>query len=127
MARLHRSRKGKLAGVQRGGSAPYSKQLAHLLVEEAMAWAIGLNPFAIDDELRDGTLAHVLDQLFCGSRSGLDIDLGIGDLVFVEESFGFAAIAAPCSGIDQHMHFLIIPWGKERGERNSDQNSFGVE
>jgi hypothetical protein len=93
--RWHRFHKGKLAGVQRGGSAPNSKELAHLFVQETMAWTIGLNPFAIDYELRDGTLAHVPDQLFCGSGSGFDIDLAIRDLVLVEESFGLAAIAAP--------------------------------
>jgi hypothetical protein len=75
-----------------------------------LAWTIGLNPFAIDYELRDGSLAHVPDQLFCGPGGGLDIDLAIGDLVLVEKSFGLAAVAAPCSGINQHMHSFIIPW-----------------
>src|SRR5271163_153686 len=78
-------------------------------MQEATAWTIGLNPFAIDYELRDGTLAHVPDKLFCGPGGGLDIDLGIRDPVFVEESLSLAAIAAPCSGINQHMHSLIIP------------------
>jgi len=83
-------------------------------VQEALAWTIGLNPFAINYELRDGSLAHVPDKLFCGPRSGLDIDLAIGDLVFVEESLSLAAIAAPCSGINQYMHPSIIPWGTEQ-------------
>jgi hypothetical protein len=110
-ARLHRSRKGKLAGVQRSlwGSAPNPEELAHLVVQEALAWPVGLDPFAIDYELRDGPLAHVPDKLFCGPGGGFDIDLGIGDLVLVEESFGLAAVAAPGSGINQHMHLLIIP------------------
>jgi hypothetical protein len=30
--------------------------------------------------------------------------------VFVEESFGLTAIAAPCRGINQYMHPPIIPW-----------------
>src|SRR5271168_3720490 len=106
MPRLHRSRKERLAGVQRSlfGSAPHSEELAHLVVQEAFAWTIGLNPFAIDDELRDGSFAHVPDNLFCGPWGGLDIDLAIGDLVFIEESFGLATVAAPCSGINQYMH-----------------------
>jgi hypothetical protein len=29
--------------------------------------------------------------------------------VLLQEPFGFTAIAAPGSGIDQHMHPLIIP------------------
>src|ERR1700733_1295524 len=114
MKKLDRFRKGNLAGVQRGlwGSAPNSEQFAHLLMQEALAGTIGLNPLAIDHELRDGSLADVFDKLFCGPGGGLDIDLAIRDLVFVEESFGLAAIAAPCSGIDQYMHSLIIPCRK---------------
>jgi hypothetical protein len=76
-----------------------------------------LNPFPIDDELRDGSFAHVPDHLFCGPWGGLDIDLAIGDLVFIEESFGLAAVAAPCSGINQHMHPPIIPWGRGREQQ----------
>jgi hypothetical protein len=81
-------------------SARNSEKLAHLLVQKALAWTIGLNPLTIDYELRDGSLADVLDNLFCGPGGGLDIDLAIGDLVFVEETFGLAAVAAPCSGIN---------------------------
>jgi len=96
------------------GGAPNSEELAHLFVQEALAWTIGLNPFAIDYELRDGTLAHVPDKLFRGPGAGLDVDLGIGDLVFVEESLSLATIAAPRGGIDQDMHPAIIPCrGKE--------------
>jgi hypothetical protein len=77
------------------GGAPDSEQLAHLFVQEALARTIGLNPFAIDYELRDGSFAHVLDDLFRGSRGGLDIDLGVRDLVFIEESFSLTTVAAP--------------------------------
>jgi hypothetical protein len=103
-----------LTGVQRSlwGGAAHSEELNHLLVKEALARAVGLNPFAIDYELRDGSLADVPDHFLCGPGGGLDIDLAIGDLVFVEKSFGLAAVTAPCSGIDQHMHPLIIPWTK---------------
>src|ERR1700677_615191 len=112
-ARFPRPRKRKLAGVERSLWPPHSEELTHLLVQEALAGTVGLNPFTIDYELRDGSLADVPDQLFCGPGGGLDIDLAIGDLVFVEKSFGLAAVAAPCSGINQHMHPLIIP-GTER-------------
>jgi hypothetical protein len=69
-----------------------------------LAWTVRLDPFAIQDELRDGTLAHVADKLLSGARAVLDIDLGISDLVFFEEFFGFAAIAAPRSGVKQKSH-----------------------
>jgi hypothetical protein len=78
------------------------------MVEKALAWTVRLNPFAVNDELGDGPLAHLPDNFFGGARTGLDIDLGIGDQVLFEETFGFAAIAAPRSGIDQHMHPSII-------------------
>jgi hypothetical protein len=86
-------------------------------VQEALAWTIGLNPFAIDYELRDGSFAHVPDNLFCGPWGGLDIDLAVGDLVFIKESFSLATIAAPRGGIDQDMHPPIIPWGRGGEQR----------
>jgi hypothetical protein len=85
-----------------------AKKFRHFLVEKAMACAVGLNPFAIEDELRTGPLAHLPDHFLRGSGAGLDIDFGISDLVLFKEAFGFAAIAAPRRGIDQHMHPYII-------------------
>jgi hypothetical protein len=85
-----------------------AKKFCHFLVEKAMTRAVGLNPFAIEDELRDGPLAHLSDNFLRGSGVGLDIDLGISDLVLFKEAFSFAAIAAPRRGIDQHMHPAII-------------------
>jgi hypothetical protein len=81
-----------------------AKQLGHFLVEKAMACAVRLDPFAIEDELRDGPFAHLADNFLCGAGAGFDINFGIGNLVLFEEAFGFAAIAAPRSGIDQNMH-----------------------
>ncbi len=101
IARLNRFR--ELAGL---GDA---EQRAHLVVQEAAARAVRLDPFAVDYELRDRSLAYVPDQLIRGVGGGFNIDLGIGNLVLFEESFGFAAITAPWSGIDQHMHLFIIP------------------
>jgi hypothetical protein len=87
----------------------HPEQLAHLLVEEASAWTVRLDPFAIQDELRDGSLAHMTDKLVRSAGSVLDVDLGISDLVFFEEFLGFAAIAAPHSRIKQKRHLTIIP------------------
>jgi len=64
-------------------------------VEEALAWTVGLNPFAVDDELGDGTLAYVLEDEVGCARGLLDVDLFVGDVVLVEEALGFAAVAAP--------------------------------
>src|SRR5208282_6840652 len=40
-----------------------SEQLAHFLVQKSLAQAIRLHPFAIDDKLRDGTLASVANHV----------------------------------------------------------------
>ncbi len=85
-----------------------AKKFRHFLVEEAMARAVGLNPFAIEDELGNGPFSHLPDHFLRSPGAGLDIDLGIGDLMLFKEAFGFAAIAAPRSGINQHMHPSII-------------------
>ena len=77
------------------GGAAHTEQFAHLFVQEAAAWAVRLDPLAVDHELRNGSLAYLPDQLLRGAGAGLDIDLGIGDLVFFKEPFGFTAIAAP--------------------------------
>jgi hypothetical protein len=87
----------------------HPKELFHFLVEKSTAGAVGLYPFAIDNELGDSPFAYVLDNLLRGARAGLDIDLGVGNLVLIKKPFGLAAIAAPRSGIHQNMHPSIIP------------------
>lgn len=68
---------------------------AHFLVQEAATGMVGLDPFTIDDKLGDGTLADVGEDLFDRAWSGLNINLGVGDAVGIEEAFGLAAITAP--------------------------------
>lgn len=77
-------------------------------MEKSAAWTVRLYPFAIDDELRNGPLAYLSDNFLRGAGVGLDINLGIGNLVLFKEPFSFAAIAAPRSGIHQNMHLSII-------------------
>jgi hypothetical protein len=90
-------------------------------VEEASARTVRLDPFAIQDKLRDGSLADVTDNLVRGSGAGLDVDLGIGDLVFFEKLLGFAAIAAPRGRIKQQRHPTIIPTAPFCAHSNSGQ------
>jgi hypothetical protein len=78
-------------------------------MEKSTAWPVRLDPFAIQDKLRDSSLAHMTDKLLRGAGSVLDVNLGISDLVFFEEFLGFAAIAAPRSRIKQKRHPTIIP------------------
>ena len=72
-----------------------AEELGHLVVEEAEAGAVGLNPFAVDDELRDGALTYVGQDEVGGAGGVFDIDLLEGDVVRVEEALCFAAVAAP--------------------------------
>ena len=75
--------------------------------------------------VRDGDVDGHAECFRRGVGGGFNIDLGIGNLVFLEETFGFAAITAPWSGIDQHMHFVIIT-GNSWVERNvtADPSSY---
>jgi hypothetical protein len=91
----------------------HAEEVGHLLVEKAVARAVRLNPFAVDDELRNRPFANVLDDFLSRSGGALNIDLGIRNLVLFKESFGLAAIAAPRSGINQNLHPPIIPTAVE--------------
>ncbi len=64
-------------------------------MQETVPGAIGLDPFAVKDELRDGALAGVGDNLVGGTGGALDVDLCEGDFVPGEKAFGLAAVAAP--------------------------------
>jgi len=86
----------------------HAEKLGHFLVEKPLAGTVRLNPFTVQDELRDSPFAHMADDFLCRPGVGLDINFGIGDLVLFKEPFSFAAIAAPRSGIDQNMHPPII-------------------
>jgi hypothetical protein len=91
------------------GRVAHPEQLRHFFVEKAPVWTVRLDPFAVYDKLRDGSLTHVSDNLLRSARGVLDVDFGIGNPVFFKKAFGFAAVAAPRGGIDQHMHLFIIP------------------
>jgi len=85
-----------------------TEQLGHLVVQEAFAWPIGLDPLSIQDELRNRALAGVGDDLVGGAWGGFDVDFGVGDGVLAEEALGLAAVAAPVGGIDKKLHVLIV-------------------
>ena len=91
-----------------GLSARNSEADEQLVDEQAAAGLVGLEPFAIDDELGDGALADVIDDLGGGGGIGVDIDLGVGDAVLIEELLGGAAITAPGSGVNLHVHKQIL-------------------
>ena len=73
-----------------------------------MAGFVGLDPFSIEDELWDGALADVGDDLCGGAWSIFDVDLCEGEIVLGEEALGFAAVAAPRGGIEEKFHSSIF-------------------
>ena len=90
-----------------GGDA---EEFGHFLMEEALAGAVGLDPFAVEDELGDGLFAYVAEN-FVGCAGGvLDVDFFEGDVVLGEEALGFTAVAAPCCGVDGEIHRSIIAY-----------------
>jgi hypothetical protein len=92
-----------------------AQPLAHLLVEKAAAGMVGLDPFAVDDELRDSALAYVPDQFGGGFGRGFDVNLGVGEVVLFEEALRLAAIAAPRRGIEDDLHrYIMIDTGKQQ-------------
>ena len=73
----------------------YAEQLSHLVVQKALAGLVGLNPLAVENELRNRALAGVGDNLLCSAWRRFDIDLGVGNCVLGQKALGFATIAAP--------------------------------
>src|SRR5437763_2544352 len=80
----------------------------HFLVEKAFSRTVGLEPFAVDDKLRDGALAGATDDFLGGAGSGFDVDLLIGELVLVEEALGDAAVGAPEGRVEGDLHAQYI-------------------
>jgi hypothetical protein len=85
----------RFSGLPNYGLFADAEEFGHLFVQEALAGLVGLDPFAVDNELRDGTLAYVrLDRVGRTGRA-FDVDFGVWDVVGVEEALGFSAVAAP--------------------------------
>lgn len=80
----------------------------HFIVEKALSGKIGLNPFAVNDELWDGALAGTLDDFVSRTGGGFDVNVGEGDIVLREEALGGTAVGAPGSGIDDEFHSCIF-------------------
>jgi len=84
------------------------QEFGHLFVQESFARAVGLDPFAVDDELGNGALAGATDNFLGGARSGLDVDLLVRNVVPVQEALGFAAIRTPKGGINDQLHARVL-------------------
>ena len=82
------------------------EQLTHLLVEKAAAGFVGLHPLAVNDELRNSAFSDIFQNFIGSARRFFDIDFGEWNLVFFEEAFGGAAIAAPGGCVHDQRHGL---------------------
>jgi hypothetical protein len=65
------------------------------IVQESFAGTVGLHPPSINHKLWDGALAGVTNHLVGGAWRGLDVDLGVGDVVLRQKALGGAAFRAP--------------------------------
>jgi hypothetical protein len=83
-----------------------SQAFSHFFVEETLAGAVRLNPFAINHKLRDGALAGAGDDFFGSAGGGLDVDFMEGDAVVFQKALGHAALGAPESGVDSEFHVV---------------------
>src|SRR5271170_552934 len=88
----------------------YAEEFAHFGVEEAPSGAVWLHPSAIDHELGNRALAYISKDIFSSAWSRFDIDLGVGNVVFVEEALGLAAVAAPRRCVEQNGHGQHHTW-----------------
>ena len=94
--------------TQRAASALlllHAQQRAHFFVEETLPGTIGLDPLAVNDELRNRTLADVFYEFVRCARSALDIDFVEGEVVLFQKALGFATIATPERGVNSQIHF----------------------
>jgi hypothetical protein len=66
-------------------------------MEKSATGTVGLNPFTIDDELRDSAFADVGEDLIGGAGRLFYVDFGVGNLVRLEKSFGLTTVTAPGS------------------------------
>ena len=85
----------------------HAKQLCHFPISEAFSGNVGLHPSAINDELRNRTLAGALDHFLCGPGCLFNVDLMVGNVVLGEPAFCDMAIAAPRGSIDSYFHRQI--------------------
>lgn len=80
-----------------------AEQLSHFLVSKPASGDVGLNPFSVQDKLRNGAFAGPLDYFFGRARNRFDVDFFVGNLVFCQPALCGVAVPAPWSGIDSQV------------------------
>lgn len=85
-------RRGRARGCS---NVRHTEEFRHFVVEKAFSRFIGLYPFSVENELRNGALARAGNYLTGSAGRLIDIDFRVRDCVLVEEALGLAAVAAP--------------------------------
>ncbi len=88
--------------------ARYPQAPVQLVDQQAAARRVGLEPLAIDHQLRNGALAHTAHYLRGRGGICVDIDFGVRNAMSVKKLLGGAAITAPGSGVNLHVHRGMI-------------------
>lgn len=79
-----------------------------LIVKEPATWLVRLKPFAIDHYLRYRSLSYSSNQLFGSRGVKIDVDFVIDNVVRIEKLLCRAAVSAPGSRINLHLHTIIL-------------------
>jgi hypothetical protein len=82
----------------------YAEASCQFIVEETFPGAVGLEPFAINQELGDGTFARAADYLVGSAWSGFNVDLLVGNVVSGEETLCSAAVGTPQGRVEGYVH-----------------------
>lgn len=69
-------------------------------MQEAPTGNVGLDPLAIQHELRDSSLAGPLDYFLGGAGNFFNVHFFVGNLMLRQPALSDVAITAPWSGID---------------------------
>ena len=69
--------------------------LVQLIKKKPATRLVGLKPFAVNDQLRNGALAYIAQNFSRGSGIGIHIDLGVAYAVRFKKLLGCAAVPAP--------------------------------
>jgi len=85
-----------------------SQPLRHLVVQEALAGPVRLDPFSVNDKLRDRATPRVANHFLGCPRRGLDIDFFVWDAMFREKALSLTAFGAPERGVYRQFHSIIL-------------------
>ena len=84
----------------------YAEALTKFIVKKAAAGLVWLKPFAIDNQLWDGSLSNSSNQLFGSRRIEINVDFCVENAMRIKKLLHRPAVPAPGSGVNLHVHIL---------------------